>query len=155
MTAEPEFNAGNSIEPANPGHYTDGGRPPKTRFKLPKSARMPAGGPYDRVFAVRQVVSDSIISVNAVANGLPQLRLGLGVSKRMFRRAIDRNRAKRLIREAFRLERPGFTFDEGFDLVIRPKQKDLTLSLLRDSIHRLVPRAIARFAKNADSQPRP
>jgi ribonuclease P protein component len=33
------------------------------------------------------------------------LRLGVVASKRTFRRAVDRNRAKRLLREAFRLNR--------------------------------------------------
>ncbi|MFM7591552.1 MAG: ribonuclease P protein component [Isosphaeraceae bacterium] len=155
MSAEPELSAAKLIEPASTGEATNPELPPKTRFKLPKSSRMPVGGPYDRVFAVRQIVSDSIISVNAVANGLPQLRLGLGVSKRMFRRAVDRNRAKRLIREAFRLECPGFAYDTGLDVVIRPKQKDLSLAILRESIRRLVPRAIAKFAKNVGQQPRP
>jgi ribonuclease P protein component len=32
-------------------------------------------------------------------------RVGVVVSKRVFRRAVDRNRAKRLLREAFRLNR--------------------------------------------------
>lgn len=36
-------------------------------------------------------------------NGLPHCRLGLAVSARTIPRAVDRNRAKRLIREWFRL----------------------------------------------------
>jgi ribonuclease P protein component len=115
------------------------------RLKFPKSARMPAGGPYQRVFQARQVVSDSTISLHVLASGLGTHRLGLGVSKKMFRRAVDRNRIKRLIREAFRLERPGF--GNGLDLVVRPKIQELSLGGLRESLKKLVPRAEQRFLK--------
>jgi ribonuclease P protein component len=44
------------------------------------------------------------------------LRLGVVASKKSFRRAVDRNRAKRLLREAYRLNR--FRFHGKFDVVI-------------------------------------
>lgn len=112
-------------------------------FKLPKSARMPAGGPYQRLFRQRQAVSDDCILINCMPNGLDRHRLGLAVAKKMFRKAVDRNRVKRLIREAFRHE--SNTFGAGLDLVIRPKVKHLSLPMLRSSIKKLVPKAERRF----------
>jgi ribonuclease P protein component len=44
------------------------------------------------------------------------LRLGVIASKRTFRRAVDRARAKRLLREAYRLNR--FRFGGDFDVVL-------------------------------------
>lgn len=112
-------------------------------FRFPKSARMKAGGPYERLFKVRQVVSDDLISIHVIANRLDHHRLGLGVAKKMFRKAVQRNRIKRLIREAFRLERPDFR--QGLDIVVRPKVKELNLTALRESLKRLVPKAERKY----------
>jgi ribonuclease P protein component len=48
-------------------------------------------------------------------NGLSQARIGIIVSRRIARRAVDRNRAKRLVREAFRKVRHRLG---GIDLVV-------------------------------------
>jgi ribonuclease P protein component len=48
-----------------------------------------------------------------------EARLGLLVSKREARSAVARNRIKRRIREAFRLEQAGLA---GLDVLVRPPQ---------------------------------
>ena len=50
-------------------------------------------------------------------------RLGVVASKRTFRHAVDRNRAKRLLRESFRLHRP--LLAEGVDLVLLARRRIL------------------------------
>ncbi len=122
------------------------------RYTLPKSARMPAGRPYTLVFQQRKAVSDAMITVNVGPNGLKWHRLGLGVAKKMFRKAVARNRIKRLIREAFRLERPNF--GGGLDMVIRPKVRELTLEDLRRSLRTLVPKAERKFGPDSNSRKR-
>jgi ribonuclease P protein component len=55
-----------------------------------------------------------------IANGHPgESRLGLVVPKRLTRRSVDRNRMKRLAREAFR--RHGVK-SAGLDLVLAPRR---------------------------------
>lgn len=63
-------------------------------------------------------VADKYFKVFFVGNGGENSRLGIIASKRSFPRAVDRNRAKRLVREAFR--RHGIKFRE-LDLVVLVK----------------------------------
>ena len=44
--------------------------------------------------------------MTAVANTMQTARIGLVVGKRALRHAVDRNRAKRVLRETFRVIRP-------------------------------------------------
>ena len=74
---------------------------------------------FDRVFDEGQYASDPWLVVKGVRNGLEQTRLGLSVSRRVGN-AVVRNRWKRLIREAFRLQRDQLPV--GLDLVVRPRK---------------------------------
>lgn len=51
----------------------------------------------------------------AIANQQDYPRLGLAIAKKHVRRAVDRNRIKRLIRESFR---HNLTFLSGLDIVV-------------------------------------
>ncbi len=55
------------------------------------------------------------VTVRAIRNGSSLPRLGLIISKKSIRRAVDRNRVKRLVREGFRLCQTRLS---GLDVVI-------------------------------------
>lgn len=71
-------------------------------YGFPKTRRLLQSAQFDRVFAQPSKINASKLTVLARGNDLPHPRLGLIISKRSIRAAVERNRIKRLIREAFR-----------------------------------------------------
>jgi ribonuclease P protein component len=60
---------------------------------------------FGRVFAEATRSSDRFFTVLARSSGRSAARLGLTVSRRAAKRAVDRNKLKRLARESFRHQR--------------------------------------------------
>ena len=68
-----------------------------------KRARLLKPADYSRVFEKAIRSSDRLLTILAASNDLGYPRLGLAISKKNAKRAVDRNRIKRVIRESFRL----------------------------------------------------
>lgn len=71
---------------------------------------------FSSVFRFKCLQRGNLLDLYAAPNGLEYPRLGLIVPKRILGRAVDRNRVKRILREAFRLMQMGLG---GLDVVIR------------------------------------
>jgi ribonuclease P protein component len=109
---------------------------PDQRFS--RSARVRLGGDFQRAFRRRRSVADASLIVYGHPNGLGHARLGLSVSRKIGG-AVVRNRWKRLLREAFRLNR--IQLPAGLDLIIVPRPvPPPSLAKLSESLVRLARR---------------
>ena len=101
--------------------------------RFPRTARLLKPGAYRRVFEQSIRSSDSLFTVLARANGVSVVRLGLAISKKQLRRAVERNRIKRVVRESFRQQRSSLP---PLDLVVLARRGTgrATNSRLRDSL---------------------
>ena len=75
-----------------------------SQYRFPGRVRLLKAAEYSRVFKNPTRSSDRYLTILAVPGDLTYARLGLAISKKNIRRAVDRNRIKRLIRESFRLK---------------------------------------------------
>jgi ribonuclease P protein component len=84
-------------------------------YGFPRTRRLCTAADFRRVFEQPCKSADSRLTVLARTNGKSYPRLGLAISKRQVRKAADRNRIKRLIRESFRLRQHSLG---GLDFVV-------------------------------------
>lgn len=78
---------------------------------------------FSSVFRFKRVLREPHLDIFFRQNGLNFSRLGLVVPKRVLARAVDRNRTKRVIREAFRLSQHELG---ALDVVVRVKAAGLS-----------------------------
>jgi ribonuclease P protein component len=71
-------------------------------FRFPKRLRLLQATEFERVFAARNSAGNSSFALFGAGNDTGHARLGITVSRRVGG-AVERNRWKRLLREAFRL----------------------------------------------------
>jgi ribonuclease P protein component len=107
---------------------------------LPAAARLHTARQFQRVYQRGHRATGQLITVVALrSKGGGGARLGVSVSKD-HGAAVRRNKIKRLLREAFRLERRAFP--SGLDVVLIPRRRDekLLLADLRAELAQLVER---------------
>jgi ribonuclease P protein component len=124
---------------------------PRTKpfaFSQFEHLRRPAD--FRRVFDRRRSLADSRVIIYACENGLAYNRLGLSVSRKNGP-ATQRNRLRRLYREAFRLTRN--ELPAGLDLILIPRTPaEPALADLRHSLVHLVRQLSQRLKREADKK---
>jgi ribonuclease P protein component len=108
---------------------------PHERIRDPKDFR--------RAFERRRSVADANLVIYGVENDRDYARIGISVSRKKVKKAVARNRIKRLLREAFRLSRA--QLPRGVDLIVVPRGPALSFdqtlhalpNLARDAARRL------------------
>ena len=100
---------------------------------------------FQRVYDRRRSVSDELVIVYGCDNGLDRVRVGLSVSRKVGG-AVQRNRFRRLYREAFRATKEHMP--PGLDLVIIPRSPaQPSLAALKVSLPKLVATLARKLAK--------
>lgn len=80
------------------------------RFGLGKKEKLKSRKQIDALFAGGKSFAVFPVRVTYTfepASGEPLAQIGVTVGKKYFKRAVDRNRVKRLLREAYRLQKTG------------------------------------------------
>ena len=114
-----------------------------------KEDRLRSPADFKRVYDRKCSVSNPWLILYGCANGLPRLRLGVSVSRRIGN-AVVRNRFKRLYRAAFRLTRAELPV--GLDLILLPRSaQEPTLDALQQSLRTLLPTLVRRLARTDKS----
>ena len=113
------------------------------RLRLPATARLRSGRDFQRVYQRGQRAAGALLTVVALrGRGARGARVGVSVSKD-HGAAVRRNKIKRLLREAFRLERMHLPADFDIVLIPRPREGKLQLQALRAELLALVARIAA------------
>ncbi|MDP6969167.1 MAG: ribonuclease P protein component [Gammaproteobacteria bacterium] len=119
-------------------------------FDFSRQRRLLTAGDYRRVFDKADFkVSDQHLLILARPAQTPHSRLGLVIAKKHVKRAVDRNRIKRTLRESFRtLEHP---LQPPVDIVVLAR-KGLG-EMEKPLLHKLFNKQWRRLAKKMQQSP--
>ena len=110
-----------------------------SQARFPPTARVRARADFDRIFRDGRRVALPLLALHWRA-GDGVARLGLAVSRKVDRRAVVRNRIRRVLRDHFRLLRPLLPPGD-YVLVARPPAAEATPATLREACSALLRRA--------------
>lgn len=97
---------------------------------LSREKRLVKKRDYDRVYQKGKRVHSEKFNISFLPNRSNLTRVGIVVGKKFSKKAVERNRAKRLCREAVR--ELGSKIQPGYDVVIFVKKVDLTTTKTSD-----------------------
>jgi ribonuclease P protein component len=114
------------------------------RLFLPRDVRVVRSGDFERAWKQGSRARGDVLLVVVAANGTTRARYGLSVGKKVWKGAVQRNRVRRIFREAFRLTR--HQLPAGFDYILVPAAAKLRPELTATcrELERLGRKAVAR-----------
>lgn len=100
------------------------------RGRLPQSSRLRKPPEFRLVYNSGKRYDGRLMSIFVRPNNLERHRLGITASRKVARRAVERNRLKRLLRETFRLSGAALAgLPTNYDWVINPRRALLDFKL--------------------------
>ena len=106
---------------------------PNNKLFFGRGQKLLTADNYKFVFSKSQRFGNKSLTVLARENNLGYPRLGLAISKKSAKRAVDRNRIKRIFRESFRIHQHKLP---NVDIIAMCKPHVLFLS--KEEIHRQI-----------------
>ena len=97
------------------------------RFGFPRNKRLLSSEQISDAFRNRESFTGKYLIIRKRKGSDVALRLGVVAGKKTFRRAVDRSRAKRLLRESFRLNQSAFS--GACDIVLVAKRTILNAAM--------------------------
>lgn len=94
---------------------------------LPRRSRLSGPTAFSIVFRQAVVSADACFKVLGRQTGHESSRLGMAVSRQVDRRAVERNRLKRIIRESFRQHYLSNSKHPPIDIVVLPRREAVSI----------------------------
>ncbi len=115
--------------------------------RFERRARLAGKADFRRVFERPERSADGGFTVLARPNGLGFARLGMAISRKVAKSAVQRNRIKRVVRESFRVNRHELG---GIDIVVigRPDLGKQNNKTIFDALQRHWKRLTKRCARS-------
>lgn len=106
-------------------------------FSFPKTRRLLSRNDFRNVAENGSRIAGKFIFIELLKNNLRNTRLGISASKK-YGPSVARNRFKRLVREAFRLNQ--HLIPAGWDIIVKPRgvAKELSLKEISEDLLNLL-----------------
>lgn len=117
----------------------------KSPLSLPPAARLRTKREFDAVFEQGARVNGQLLAVLVRKSAGEESRIGIPCGKRFSKRAVDRNRFRRLIREVFRLHRREWKSPVEVVVLPRCRPAQCNFQLFEKEFLQLVAKAARKY----------